>query len=257
MTKILTAILSAAVTVTALPSLASAQSTPAPVLKPGDTWTYVNTVETGPNGWRQTRDQISIQRTTSDHIYLETQPSGGTQAPRELIVGADWSRSRSVNGTDTVIGRPLAFPLSVGKTWTVKYSESHPSPQLTSRAFDTHYKVVGPEAVTVPGGKFDAIKIEAEGTWTAETAPRQSVTSGMSHDSSGSTMIMQNRNGAPVELTGRTYKAFWYAPAVGRWVKSVEEEYDTAGVRSARYSSELASYRRADSPADAASVPQQ
>ena len=72
-----------------------------PVLKPGDTWTYINTVEIGPNGWRQTRDQISVQRTTSEHIYVETQQSGTTQAPRELIVDADWSRSRSVNGTDT------------------------------------------------------------------------------------------------------------------------------------------------------------
>lgn len=34
-------------------------------------------------------------------------------------------------------------------------------------------------------------------------------------------------------------------PAVGRWVKSVEEYYDTNGVRTARYTNELASYRRA------------
>ena len=87
------------------------------MLKPGDTWTYINTVEIGLNGWRQTRDQISVQRTTSEHIYVETQQSGTTQAPRELIVDADWSRSRSVNGTDTVVNRPLAFPLTVGKTW--------------------------------------------------------------------------------------------------------------------------------------------
>ncbi|MGU7770201.1 hypothetical protein ACV229_08450 [Burkholderia sp. MR1-5-21] len=229
----------------ALPGVALAQSTPAPTLKPGDTWIYVDTVEIGPNGWRQTRDQISVQRTTPEHIYVETQQSGATQAPRELIVDADWSRSRSVNGTQTVVNRPLAFPLTVGKTWTIRYSESHPNPQHASEAYDTHYKVVGPDTVTVPGGKFDAIKIEAEGTWNAQAAPAQSIVSGVSRNTGGSTIVMQSRNGGTAELTGKTYKAFWYVPAVGRWVKSVEEYYDVNGVRTARYTNELASYRRA------------
>ena len=212
-----------------LPGVALAQSIAAPVLKPGDTWTYINTVEIGPNGWRQTRDQISVQRTTSEHIYVETQQSGTTQAPRELIVDADWSRSRSVNGTDTVVNRPLAFPLTVGKTWEVKYSESHPNARHASEAYDTHYKVVGPDTVTVAGGKFDAIKIEAEGMWKAQLAPGQSVTSGVSRNANGSTIVMQSHNNGTAEGTGKTYMAFWYVPAVGRWVKSVEEFYDANG----------------------------
>ncbi len=228
-----------------LPGIALAQSIAPPVLKPGDTWTYINTVEIGPNGWRQTRDQISVQRTTSEHIYVETQQSGATQAPRERIVDADWSRSRSVNGTETVVNRPLAFPLTVGKTWEVKYSESHPNAQHASEAYDTHYKVVGPDTVTVAGGKFDAIKIEAEGTWKAQAAPGQSITSGVSRNANGSTIVMQSRNSGMAEGTGKTYMAFWYVPAVGRWVKSVEEFYDTNGTRNARYSNELVSFKRA------------
>ncbi|MGU3780800.1 hypothetical protein [Burkholderia metallica] len=229
----------------ALPCAALAQSIAPPVLKPGDTWTYINTVEIGPNGWRQTRDQISVQRTTSEHIYVETQQSGATQAPRELIVNADWSRSRSVNGTETVVNRPLAFPLTAGKTWTVKYSESHPNPQHASEAYDTRYTVVGPDAVTVAGGKFDAIKIEAEGTWKAQPASGQSITSGVTRNAGGSTIVMQSRNNGTAEQTGKTYKAFWYVPAVGRWVKSVEEYYDASGIRNARYSNELVSFKRA------------
>lgn len=229
----------------AVPGVALAQSIAAPALKPGDTWTYVNTVEIGPNGWRQTRDRISVQRTTADHIYIETQQSGATQAPRELIVDADWSRARSVNGTETVVNRPLAFPLTVGKTWAIRYSEAHPNPQHASETYDTHYKVIGPDTVTVPGGKFDAIKIEAEGTWKAETAPRQSTVSGVSHNAGGSTIVMQSRHNGTAEVTGKTYKAFWYVPAVGRWVKSVEEYYDANGMRTARYSDELASFKRA------------
>ncbi|MCA8052204.1 hypothetical protein [Burkholderia arboris] len=33
-----------------LPGIALAQSITAPVLKPGDTWTYISTAEIGPNG---------------------------------------------------------------------------------------------------------------------------------------------------------------------------------------------------------------
>jgi hypothetical protein len=229
----------------ALPGVALAQSVAAPVLKPGDTWTYINTVEAGPNGWHQTRDRISVQRVTAEHIYIETQQSGTTQAPQESIVDADWSRARSVNGTETVVNRPMAFPLTAGKTWAIKYSESNPSPQRASETYDTHYKVIGPDTVTVAAGKFDAIKIEAEGTWNAQAAPGQSITSGVSRTAGGSTVVMQSHNNGTAEQTGKTYKAFWYVPTVGRWVKSVEEYYDANGMRMTRYSNELASYKRA------------
>jgi hypothetical protein len=45
-------------------------------------------------------------------------------------------------------------------------------------------------------------------------------------------------------VTGRTYKAFWYVPEIGRWVKSVEEYYGSNGVRNERYTAELESYKR-------------
>ncbi len=51
------------------------------------------------------------------------------------------------------------------------------------------YKVVGRDTVTVQGGKFDAIKIEAEGTWKAQNAPGQSITSGLSRTVNGSTIV--------------------------------------------------------------------
>ena len=49
--------------------------------------------------------------------------------PKELLAGADASRSlsRSVNGRQTVVNRPLAFPLNIGKSWIVEYSEDHPN----------------------------------------------------------------------------------------------------------------------------------
>ena len=33
--------------------------------------------------------------------------------------GGDWSFVRNVNGKETTVNQPLAFPLSSGKTWTI------------------------------------------------------------------------------------------------------------------------------------------
>jgi hypothetical protein len=229
----------------AVPMLAQAESLAAPVLKPGETWTYVNTVETAPNGWRQTHDEIVVTRATSDRIYFETKQAGTTQAANEMIAGADWKRSRNVNGTETVVNQPLSFPLTVGKTWEVKYTEAHPNVKHDSESLDTRFKVVGPESVQVPAGKFETIKIEAEGEWTAQTAPVRGATSGTVSNQTGTTVVVQTRNAASVTATGRLYKAFWYAPEVGRWVKSVEEYYGSNGIRSQRFSSELESFKAA------------
>ena len=229
----------------AVPLLSRAESTSAPVLKPGDTWTYINTVETAPNGWRQTHDEIVVMRTTSDHVYFETKQAGTSQAAIEVVSGADWSRSRNVNGTQTVINQPLSFPLTIGKTWQVKYTEAHPNVKHDSESFDTRYKVIGPESVKVPAGTFDAIKIEAEGDWTAQTAPVRAAASGTVTNEAGTTVVSQTRNATPVTATGRLYKAFWYVPEVGRWVKSVEEYYGSTGVHNQRFSSELESFKPA------------
>ncbi|MEQ5843860.1 hypothetical protein N0A02_30835 [Paraburkholderia acidicola] len=229
---------------TTAPMLGYAESTTAPTLKPGDTWTYVDTIETAPNGWHQTHDEIAVVRTTADHIYFEEKPAGATQAAREILAGADWSRWRNVNGTDTMVNQPLSFPLSVGKTWEVKYTEAHPNVKHDSESFDTHFKVVGPESIEVPAGKFQAIKIEAEGEWTAQTAASRSAGSGTVSNQTGTTVVVQTRNATPVTATGRLYKAVWYVPEIGRWVKAVEEYYGSNGERSQRISSELESFKR-------------
>lgn len=226
------------------PLFANAESVPAPAIEQGDSWTYVETLETAPNGWRQTHDEIDVLRTTPEHIYITSRQAGSTQAASELVTGADWSRSRNVNGIETTVNRPLSFPLSTGKSWEVKYTEAHPNPKHDSETFDSRYKVVGPETVDVPAGKFNAIKIEAEGEWTAKMAPMHTASGATISNGSGATIVMNTRNVAPVPATGRLYKAFWYVPEIGRWVKSVEEYYNGNGVRTQRMSSELESFKR-------------
>ncbi|MGF6700251.1 hypothetical protein OKW38_004863 [Paraburkholderia sp. MM5496-R1] len=187
---------------------------------------------------------MTVLRATPSHIYFESKISGSTQAPREVIAGADWSRERSVNGTDTVVNRPFAFPLSPGKSGTVEYAGQHPNRVFASQKWNSQYRVVGTETVEVPAGKFQAIKIEAEGDWDAQLEPRQTVTQASQVEQGDTAMITHAQKLGPVQATGRTYKAFWYVPEVGRWVKSVEEYYGSNGVRNERYTTELESFKK-------------
>lgn len=222
------------------------QSIEAPAIKAGDTWTYRNTQEKGPSGWNQTHDEITVTRATSSSIYISLKQSGTTQAPRELILGADWGRVRDLNGKETVVNKPLSFPLSTGKTWELQYTEQHPNKVHRYEQWSNKFVVVGYETVETPAGKFNAIKIESEGKWVAELEPSQSVVQGAQSAQNGTTMVTQVQKTNADTVSGRTYKAFWYAPEAKRWVKSVEEYYGSNGVRNERYSSDLESFKVAN-----------
>jgi hypothetical protein len=226
---------------------ALAQSISSPTLKEGDTWTYVETVETGPTGWRQTHDAVTVQRVTDTHIYVMSKQVGATTPANEFIVGTDWSRVRELEGNEVVVNRPLVFPLSTGKNWQLQYTDPHPNAKLGATTWTTKYKVVGYEDIDVPAGKFHALKIEAEGDWRGQLAPSNTVVQAAQTQPGATTLVTQARRVTPEAVSGHTYKAFWYVPEVGRWVKSVEEYYGTNGVRSQRLTSELENYRRSGS----------
>jgi hypothetical protein len=220
-----------------------AQSVDAPLVKGGDTWTYRNVIEKAPNGWTETFDEITVVRATASSIYYSVQQRGSSQSAKEVIAGLDWSRSRSVNGVPTVINKPLAFPLKEDASWHTAYTEQHPNKIHSQESWDTNFKVVGYENVEVPAGKFNALKIESEGTWTAiaDQAATVTTTSRISQNSTTSATDIHRMTVEPV--SGKTYKVFWYVPEVKRWVKSVEEYYSSNNVRNEKYSSELQSYK--------------
>lgn len=228
-------------------SLASlAQSLDSPSVKAGDSWTYRNTEEMGTTGWSQRRDEITVSRVTSSSIYYTAKQSGSTQAAKEVFAGSDWSRVRDVNGKETVVNKPLSFPLSPGKNWEIQFTEQHPNKGHKFERWNDKYTVVGLETIEVPAGKFKALKIEAEGHWFAELEPGQTVVQGAQSGQSNTTMVTQVQKTTADPITGRTYKAFWYAPEVKRWVKSVEEFYGSGGARNARYTGELESFKFSD-----------
>jgi hypothetical protein len=217
----------------------SAQTVNAPIVKAGDTWTYKMTTETGASGWNQTRDDTTVSRVTSSTIYYTVKASGSTQPPKELFAGLDWSRARDIDGKETVVNKPFSFPLTMGKAWEVHYREPHPNKAHRSEEWTHKYTVVGFESIEVPAGKFNALKIEAEGRWTAELEPSQTVVQGAQSNAGGTSMVTQMQKTTEKTVSGRTYKAFWYVPEVRRWVKSVEEYYGNGGVRNERYTGEL------------------
>ena len=217
-----------------------------PVVKPGDTWTYRTTTEKGATGWTQIHQEITVTRATASTIFFTVKQSGSTQPPREVFMGRDWSRMRDVNGKETVVNRPLSFPLFQGKSWDVAYVEQNPNPVHKYESWNSKFTVVGWEDIEVPAGKYHAIKIESDGTWTAEMAPNRTVIQEAQVRQGGTTLVTQAQNLAATVHTGRSYKAFWYAPEVKRWVKSVEEYYSSGGVRSERDTQELESFHAAE-----------
>lgn len=229
----------------ALPAFAQDAPVQLPVLHAGDAWTYRITTEKGQN-WNQSRDELSITRVTSSTIYFLMKPVNSTQAAREAFATREWGRVRDVNGKETIVNQPLSFLLARGKTWDLSYTEQKPNPAHKYERFENHFVVVGFEDIEVPAGKFHALKIESEGTWHAETDPSQTVTQGARTSEQSSTLSTQIQKTESREVSGKTYKAFWYVPNVNRWVKSVEEYYSSGGTRNERYTQELETYKLAE-----------
>jgi hypothetical protein len=223
-------------------SSAAAQVVERPVIKAEDSWTYTNTIEQGTH-WRQTHDESSVIRASETQILLSNKESGSKLPPKEVLSGPDWSRFRSINGHEQVVNRPFVFPLSPGKTWELEYTEDHPNRAHDRETFHSTYKVVGWEEVKVPAGTFSALKVEAEGHWTADLAPAVSASEHTRADNQGTTTVMRTDKTAPQTATGRLYKAFWYVPEVKRHVKAIEEYFGPNGVRNERYTLELDSFK--------------
>ncbi|VVC84774.1 hypothetical protein [Sideroxydans sp. CL21] len=219
-----------------------ADSIDLPAVKAGDNWTYLTTNEIGANGWSQSNDKITVSRVTATSIYYTMQQAGSTRPPKEVVAGIDWSRLRDVNGKEMTVNQPLSFPLSTGKTWTVEYTEQHPNKVHKFEHWNSKATVIGYETVKVPAGKFNALKIEMEGQWSAELEPSQTVIQGAQTTQNSTTMVTQAQKIGATPVTGRLYKAFWYAPKIKRWVKSIEEYYGNNGVRSERHTGELESF---------------
>lgn len=225
------------------PLSAAAESVELPVVKAGDNWLYKTTIEKGQSGWTEEHDEYRVVHAGKTSILLAVKANGSSQAPKERLVGSDWSIFRNVNGEEKVVNRPLLFPLKEGKSWETEYTEDHPNKDHKREHFQIDYSVTGWEEIDVPAGHFNAIKVEAEGKWKAELESSVNVVSSSQAKQSGATVVMQSQKLPQQSVTGRLYKAFWYVPQVKRFVKSVEENYNAGGIRNERFTVELESFK--------------
>lgn len=228
-----------------MPGSLAGQPFEKPVLHAGDQWHYKNMVEQQ-GRFSETHDESTIVRTQADALVLKIHAMESPLQPTEVIMGDDWSRFRSIDGHEQVVNRPFSFPLTTGKSWTVDYRETNPNRNFSSEQYVTTYRVTGVERITVPAGSFDAVKIEATGRWTAALAPVVTGSATTRSDVQGVAVTNRLDRQLPGEATGRLYKAFWYAPAVKRAVRVVEESYNSGGIRTESRTSELESYKLAE-----------
>ncbi|WP_158916005.1 hypothetical protein [Caulobacter sp. S45] len=216
----------------------------APVLKVGDHWVYKETTERGA-AYREELVDVVVDRIAGKYVEISTKQPDSPAPALDRLVPADWSRERSVNGKLTIVNRPLNFPLQEGKRWTVEYTELNPARLVKSEHLHVDYTVGGWEDIQTPAGVFRALKIEAEGDWTKETAPAV-VSGGVAEaDASGAGSSAQSRRLPSQTGSGRIYKVFWYVPEIKRFAKVTEEIFNSSGVRSERTTGTLQSFKPA------------
>jgi hypothetical protein len=226
-----------------LSSNAAAQDLALPDIKPGDAWTYLTTTQLRAKPVDRSQEEFSVSGVTDSSIHCSVKKGGSKQPPGDLYSGRDWSRVRAVNGVDTVVNRPLSFPLSIGKTWDLEYTEQQPNKNHRWEKFSNKYVVVGFDSVEVPAGKFKALKIEVKGQWTAELASDKTEVQRSISFRNGSAVVTQSTQSVPRVVSGEMRKAIWYAPEVKRWVKTVEEYDASGGGVNERHITELLSYK--------------
>jgi hypothetical protein len=203
-----------------------------------DAWVYHYKTEKG-GSIEESDVDVSIIRSDGDEILVGFKVVGSTHPPREIMYKSDWSHSRGINGAETLVERPFAFPLAIGKTWRVEYTEDNPNVQHAREHLEIPYRVVGWEDVKTAAGKFKALKIEAKGSWTADVLPRTQSNAAIVQNNGQRTLLTQNDVQAARRAEGRIYKVFWYVPDKKRWVKSREETYGSDGVLTERAETEL------------------
>ena len=241
MTVTRTAVLAAGLCV-ARPALAGDGVAQAPVFSEGDSWVFEQTTEKGTAGFQQVRLDETIERLDGATMIVGVKPDGAPTSPADQVMGQDWSKRRLVDGVQAETARPFAFPMRVGKTWSVGYQDNTRRGNQLSLHVRRTYTVVGWQDVTVPAGTFHALKVEAKGVDEGlMEVPSTAVSGGAMEPGNAATFSSLHRGGRG-RLTRGTYGAFYYVPSLRNYVQSVEEQYNSDDVRVSRVTLKLVSW---------------
>lgn len=194
----------------ALPALAQ-EAVPRPEVKPGDRWTY-RKIDLW-NNKQIGRPNLTVAFANKDVINV-VQKRG--QDEIDVSYTSEWNL---VNDFNSGVYNPhtglLRFPLQVGASYPTRFEVTRRRQGAFRTRIEATMKVVRWEDVTVPAGKFRALKVEGNGSYQ-----RQDTFS-----------------------SGQIRYAIWYAPAVKRWVKFTVENTDSRGQPFTRETDELVEYK--------------
>lgn len=222
----------------ALVASSNSQSIAVPAFAAGDSWVYDRRFERGTNGFLDRRVALRIERVDADHMLVGIKEDGAPGNFQDHMTGLDWSISRIIAGKQTIVARPFPFPLAVGKSWTVDYTDPQPHGRQQSIRSHVTYHVVGWEDVTVSAGTFHALKIETSG----ETESRLSGGASQTIVASPAGAAVSSTAGSgPTTVDQTSHNLLYYAPEAGYFVKTVREDYDANNVLIERETEELVS----------------
>ena len=214
-----------------------------PPFRLGDTWVFDRTVLRGNVGFNEGRWQLSIDRIGDDSILLGAKPEGSPNAPVEQLRGRDLRYLRNVDGQETTTGRPVAFPLAVGRTWTTAFVDPAAAGHGPT-SWRLSYKATGWNDVVTPAGRFHAVHIEAEGHWSTTDTATTTVAATTSSEE-GATTVVRRHAPDPGPTSGVSYRSYDYAPEVREFVKTVYDDFNSENVRTRRTTQTLVSFKLA------------
>ena len=160
-----------------------------PQVKPGDSWTY-RRMDYWTN--KQTGRLHETVTFANDKVIVAVGQRGDKEKEVDATYTAEWNFVSSPTGRVFDPDQGLfRFPMHPGDTHEAKYDMKDPTEGSFEVRFERHVKVVRWEEVTVPAGKFRALRVESEGPFQRIDAP----------------------------VTGTAKETAWYAPEAKRFVK--------------------------------------
>lgn len=188
----------------------TADSVTAPVVKEGDSWTYVRSDKM--DRTRAAKYTTTVKSVSGDGYVTFVEPLEGSMTAREDRYNHDGNPMHLEGQKFEPFVPVYSFPLSPGKQWDGKYSwwSATVNNQISATR---NAKVVGWETVKTPAGEFKALKV------TSETQ-----------------IIGRGGFGSSTQITQ------WYAPEVRR---AVRVEFKGFGAAARDEVTELVSYKLA------------
>lgn len=217
----------------------------APDLKPGDSWVFDRSTERGTSGFSDQHLDLKVEHVGVDTMVVGIKLEGSPTDFEDHLMGADWSQRRLIDGKQTTTGRPFAFPLEIGKTWSSDYVDPTRYGLQVSAQHHVTYKVTGWEDVTTPAGTFHTMKIESDDQVKADFIAASAAVGGAVATADGATVVTKTNNAGPHTEYDEVFSTFYYAPEVKYWVKSVNDTFNTNNIRISRRTDLLLSFKPA------------